>query len=299
MKASFLVPARDKVKHVKMCAESVLAQTYPGLEIILSDQGSTDGTREVLASLVSGYKGPHKVRLLDCPDTEPKGMAGMNAHINWLQGQCEGDIVMMTSADDVAHPDRAKRTIEAFAETNASFVATQQQFCDPDGTPRTVTAYPSESGWVDGRTHLYKLTGSSSSTAWARDLVDKYDPFPESEINDVVLPYYATLERGFYFIAEQLHAYLKHADPNNTGLEGALRAAEGDDAKKAQIVEMCGFQLCFSYFSMIRRVEYLWPGRTEDGITALYERFFEKSQEWCIARGDLTRMRVSPTALRS
>lgn len=252
-----------------------------------------------MASLVAGYKGPHRVRLVDCPDTDPRGMAGLNAHLRWLHGQCEGDIVLMTAADDVAHPDRAARTVEMFRETGASFVGTQQQFCTPDGVPTGITAWPPESGMVDARTHLFKLTGSSSSTAWARDLVDKYDPFEQSTISDVALPYYAALERGFYFIAEQLHAYLRHADPNNTGLEGALRACEGDIAMTAQIGEIGFFQLCHTYLSMLKRVQVLWPDRAGDEVTALHERYFEKAMEWTMVRGDMTANRVPPIALRS
>lgn len=299
MKVSFLVPARDKVAHVGPCVRSVLAQTYPGLEILLSDQGSVDGTREVMASLVAGYKGPHKIRVVDCPDTECRGMAGLNAHLRWLHRECEGDIVLMTAADDVAHPERAQRTVDIFTATNASFVGTSQQFCTPDGTVKGITAWPSSSGMIDARTHLFKLTGSSSSTAWARDLVDKYDPFEQSAISDVAVPYYACLERGFYFLAEQLHAYIRHADPNNTGLEGALRAAEGNHALTAQITEQGFFQLCHTYLSMLKRVEVLWPERKGDDVTALHERFFEKAVEWTMVRSELTGNRVPPLGLRS
>ncbi len=299
MKVSFLVPARDKARHVGNCVASVLAQTYPGLEIILSDQGSIDGTREAMASLVAGYKGPHRVRLVDCPDTEPRGMAGLNAHLRWLHGECDGDIVLMSAADDVAHPERTARTARMFEETGASFVGTQQQFCTPDGVVKGITAHPGHSGMVDARTHLFMLTGSSSSTAWARDLVDKYDPFEESTISDVALPYYACLERGFYFLAEQLHAYLEHADPNNTGLQGALRAAVGDNAKTAQITEQGFFQLCHTYLAMVRRTQALWPERSDDAVRALHERFFDKAVEWTIVRGELTRMRTDPLALRA
>src|SRR5262249_41119567 len=156
---------------------------------------------------------------------------------------------MMTSADDICHFDRAKRTVEAFEEFNPSFVATQQEFCDIDGIKLSYTAHPSESGFVSGRDHLFMLTGSSSSTRWARDLVDKYDPFEGATVNDVTVPYYATLERGLYFIAEPLHAYIRHSDENNTGLEGVIRAATaaGDSNRVVQLNECAAFQLAHTY----------------------------------------------------
>lgn len=298
---SFLVPARDKARHIEGCVASVFAQTVP-CEIILSDQGSEDGTREIMARMARAYRGHHKVRLVDCPVTGPRGMAGLNAHLAWLHEECEGDIIMMTSADDIAHQDRARFTVEAFREHNPSFLGTMQLFCDAKGEPEGMTIWPFgeyESGFVGAQNHIEKLTGSSSSTAWARDLVDKYQPFEASVISDVALPFYGILERGFYWLAKPLHKYLRHYDEANTGLEGAIRAAEGDEAKTAQLTETAAFQLCQTYLQMTYKAQQLWPEGKERESLVVQDRFFQKATEWTIVRGMLTHNRVPPIALKA
>lgn len=48
---SVVIPARDEVEHIGACVEAVLAQDHPALEVVVLDDGSTDGTTQVLAEL--------------------------------------------------------------------------------------------------------------------------------------------------------------------------------------------------------------------------------------------------------
>src|SRR5208283_3848938 len=48
-KISVVIPTYDRAVKVQRAIESVLAQTLPGLEVIVVDDGSTDGTGGVLA----------------------------------------------------------------------------------------------------------------------------------------------------------------------------------------------------------------------------------------------------------
>ena len=49
MKYAFIIPARDKEKHVRRAMRSAFKQTYADMQIVVSDQGSTDNTRKVRA----------------------------------------------------------------------------------------------------------------------------------------------------------------------------------------------------------------------------------------------------------
>ena len=77
-----------------------VAQTYQPLEILLSDQGSVDGTTTILDDLTRTYNGPHQVRRLQCPVVAPRGMPGLNEHINWAMTQTDADVIVSLSADD-------------------------------------------------------------------------------------------------------------------------------------------------------------------------------------------------------
>ena len=165
MKTAFVIPCRNKVKYVARACQSVLDQTYP-CEIIFSDQGSTDGSFEMI-QLISRNT---QAKVLRCPETDPVGMAGLNAHLHWIVQQTDADIILVCSADDWNHPQRAERVVEIFQKHNADYVGTGVDFVtDQDGEFKSVgiTAYGTE-GFVPPKTIIDSLVGGSSSTAFKR-----------------------------------------------------------------------------------------------------------------------------------
>src|SRR5690348_2516060 len=44
---SIIVPARNEERNIRRCVESLLEQSYPNYEVIVVDDGSTDGTPDI------------------------------------------------------------------------------------------------------------------------------------------------------------------------------------------------------------------------------------------------------------
>lgn len=55
MMFSVIVPCFNSKDYVRNCIDSILAQDYPSFEIILIDDGSTDGTSEILDDYANKY----------------------------------------------------------------------------------------------------------------------------------------------------------------------------------------------------------------------------------------------------
>ena len=53
----------NQEKYIKQAVESALAQDYPNLEVIISDDHSTDNTVGIIQSIIQDYSGKHKVAL--------------------------------------------------------------------------------------------------------------------------------------------------------------------------------------------------------------------------------------------
>lgn len=277
---------------------SVLAQTYSPMEIVLSDQGSVDGTFEIISEMASKYNGPNKVRVLQCPHTEFKGMAGLNIHLNWLHTQIEGDVVIMCSADDLNHPDRALHTVKAFEEHNPSYVGTCVQYLDKNKVfTGEITARDNGDGWVDPVENIDKLVGSSASSAWARDLYNKYGPLEKVESQDITLPFFATLERGLYYVAKPLHAYIRHADADNTGMEGVVRAAKSKEEEHA-LTETCNYHFTSIFMHLLRKSQEKGINLKQEVLDALVNKVLYAANIWTLSRDNITMLRIDPKPMR-
>jgi glycosyltransferase involved in cell wall biosynthesis len=59
---TFALFAYNQEKYIREAVEGALAQTYEPLEIILSDDCSSDRTFETMREMAATYDGPHQVK---------------------------------------------------------------------------------------------------------------------------------------------------------------------------------------------------------------------------------------------
>ena len=298
MKVSCFVPVRNKAYFVDQTVKSVLDQTYP-CEILLSDQGSTDNSLDILRGMADAYQGDHEVKVLSCPDTKPTGLSGLNAHIDWLMGQTDADLLVIVSADDLCHPDRVKRTVEEYQKHKPSFIGTVMQFLKPDGKVEGVTAFrPGCSRFVTAREHIEKLVGGSVSTAFDREFYEKIGGISGHTIPDMYLPFLATMDRGFYVIDEQLFAYVRHESSDNAGLNGRLLAAKDDD-QILTINELTNYQTVSTLYKAGRVAVQKFPDKWAEGdaADALYQNIVHRTADWVNCRDYMNDRGLRPELL--
>jgi hypothetical protein len=301
MKAAYAIFARDKAHqavHVERQVRAAFAQTHP-CEILLSDQGSTDGTRELLARLTEEYVGGagpypthHTVRLLDCPDTALRGMAGLNAHLAWLMDQTDAEIFIHAAADDDAAPERAAVLMEGFERTGADMVGGAMYFKDPSGQREMSRTSFAREGWCSVREMVELKVGGGAAAAWRRNLWERLSPIPGLCSPDVWMPPLAAVLGGFYFINKPLYTYYHHADARNTGLEGALIAAK-DDAARRVIDEHRFYQTAAAWLWVHRAMKRIGVGNADDRAIVL-EGVLAHTEAWIDTRTTQTLNREPP-----
>lgn len=96
VKVSVIIPCYNSARYLAEAINSVLAQTVPAHEIIVIDDGSTDGSAGVAMSFA-----PH-VKLIRQPNRGES--AARNAGIS----ASSGDWIAFLDSDDVWHPDKLK-----------------------------------------------------------------------------------------------------------------------------------------------------------------------------------------------
>ena len=109
---TLLVTCYNFENFIREAVESALAQTYEPLDIIVSDDCSTDRSWEVIQETVAAYKGPHHVIL----NHNEKNL-GFALNLNKSYGMARTDWVLNQSGDDISLPTRVEEYAR-FIETN-------------------------------------------------------------------------------------------------------------------------------------------------------------------------------------
>lgn len=103
---SILITAYNDGSTLKAALESCFSQTYPHLEVLVLNNGSSDSTEDVLASLSDP-------RLRVIQETENRGIAPGR---NLLLQAAKGDFIAWLDADDVMLPARIERQLAYFEQ---------------------------------------------------------------------------------------------------------------------------------------------------------------------------------------
>ena len=96
---------------VAEAVRSWLRQDLPAFELVLSDDASTDRTRDVIEAELARHPAT-QVRVVRAH--RPSNV-GVLANVNAAMAACTGDIIVAAAGDDVSEPARLRLTAEIFA----------------------------------------------------------------------------------------------------------------------------------------------------------------------------------------
>ena len=100
-----IIPTFNREKYIKQTVDSVLAQDYANVELITVDDGSTDGTYEILVE----YAEQNKLRLLTHPGRENRGQS---AALNLGLENASGEFIAILDSDDLFLPGKLTAQVE-------------------------------------------------------------------------------------------------------------------------------------------------------------------------------------------
>ena len=136
---SIVVPVFNGMPHLAALTESLLAQTYPDLEIIFSEGGGTDGSMAYL----TGIQDP-RVRLV----SQTKGTSAAQ---NWtaVTHEARGEFIALLDADDLWAPEYLATHLARMRADPALGVSFNAcRFMTADGAPTRERSRPQLSGFT-------------------------------------------------------------------------------------------------------------------------------------------------------
>lgn len=132
-RVSVITPAYNAETFLERAVRSVWAQSYPAdrIEILVGDDGSTDGTRELAMRLQA--TSPMRMRVLTHEGGRNRGVSPTRQR---AATEATGEFIALLDADDVFLPERIEATIRALAQnTTGAAVCSLGRNVDNDGTP--------------------------------------------------------------------------------------------------------------------------------------------------------------------
>src|SRR5256712_7101444 len=143
-KVSFVVPVKNEERLIRRCIESIVNQTYKNLEIVVMDDGSTDGTTDILKALKLelGIKA-YRMRV----------NVGKKKAIEAAIRHTTGEIFAFVDSDSVLAPDAMERLVAAFnAHPDAGAVSAHRRALNAGKNPLTKI----QDTWDEGQFRLSK-----------------------------------------------------------------------------------------------------------------------------------------------
>lgn len=179
-KISIIVPIYNSINCLERCVRSICAQTYGNLEILLVDDGSTDGTGELCERLALG----------DCRiRTYHKKNGGASSARNLGIGMASGVYLGFVDSDDYIEPDMYELMMKEVYERQGDIVQISRDEVDEAGRRLPDVCVPPENvrfcGTEDFLKELLLHRGDCSfCTKLVRKELFAAHRFPEGVLNE-------------------------------------------------------------------------------------------------------------------
>ena len=185
-----------------------MAQTYSPLQLILSDDSSSDRTFEIMQEMLADYVGPHEILV-----NRNESNLGIGAHINRVMELVEGELIVGGAGDDVSLPNRVTDMVNAWVEKGKPHVSIFSSYFEIDAESILIGEKKYPLHYVRKLQNPEKMVrygyGVVGAThAWSKSLFDYFGPINNNVVyEDIVIPLRAALIGQVVYIDKSLVKY--------------------------------------------------------------------------------------------
>jgi glycosyltransferase involved in cell wall biosynthesis len=210
MKVSVLVPVFNGERFLAECLDSILEQDFRDLEVLISDDGSTDGSPEIIKKYVARdarirwWKNPRNL--------------GLVANSNVCLKEAKGEYIKFVHQDDkLLSPSALRKMVAALDDhPGVSLAAGQQHFT---GIPFTPLVLADQFHCFNGREMILScfergsanLMGAPSLTIFRRDKAQRGFDERFSDYMDLEMWFHLLEQGDFAYFPEPLGTWRRHS----------------------------------------------------------------------------------------
>ncbi len=203
---------------LKKQLETILQQTVSVDEIVICDDGSTDGTISIIESFQQTAKIPIRFYV-------NKSNVGTSKNFEQCVKHCKGQFIFLADQDDLWKKNKVETILSLFEQhPNWNAVFSNAQIIDQSGKPKGSTSFEEieftpelQEHWKNGHAFEILLRGyvvTGATLAIRREIVDKVFPTPllvKELIHDGWIAMYLSIYQQIGFTNECLIDYRTHA----------------------------------------------------------------------------------------
>lgn len=197
---------------------SILSQTVPPDEIVISDDGSNDATLEIVEKIKLISEG----QIILITDNPRHGIGG---NFEWAITHTTGDYIFVCGQDDIWMPDKVEKIINSFLHfPDGEMICHELQLVDTKdilienrksySQLRTLSSRRGECVKVERNEFLERAVSSvlvaGPAVCISRSLVKKCMPIPVDDVEDQWLQFCAIANNNCYYLNEVLTSYRIH-----------------------------------------------------------------------------------------
>ncbi|MBX3099102.1 MAG: glycosyltransferase family 2 protein [Salinibacterium sp.] len=289
--------------YVREQVESILRQTVPASEIVLSDDASTDDTVAIVEATVADWLDP-KPELVVIRNATALGVV---ANFEQAVLACTGDLIALSDQDDVWRRDKLE-VVEPVFEAHPALLLVHSDATLVDGDLNPLRHSLLESleattkerrELVDGqsfRTFLRRNLVTGATVVFRRELLEKAVPFSPRWIHDEWLAIIAACLDSTLLIDDELIDYRQHGK-NQIGAEKPTFAY-----KLGKLVEPRGernLHLVERAEDLLERVELLQPAVSPDRVELARRNLLHQRRRQAVPRTRVLRIPAVAAGLLS
>ena len=209
---SYCILSYNQEKYIKSCLESVLSQTYKNLEIIISDDNSSDNTWAIIRDTLQEYKGNHIVKSFKNEEN-----LGLALHYSKVTYEItSGEYIIFLGGDDICREEHvaiAMKYVKEFPDImlfdfNGETIDSTGNFIKKIEIEDKIKKYEL-SDYLD----MNPVNSFAPGRIFKRELIEIFEPInAHCPTEDSVMVLRSLLMGGFLRVDENLIKYRRHGN---------------------------------------------------------------------------------------
>jgi glycosyltransferase involved in cell wall biosynthesis len=264
---SVIIPTYNRSALVLDAMDSVLAQTYRPIELLVVDDGSTDGTREAIETWRQKCAADATIRLRYLHQENH----GVSAARNYGLVESRGQFIQYLDSDDLLLPHKLATQVPVLATGTADYVYGVSRFLDPAGRETTRTLGQKYHNYRGAKPFITMAVWMVNAVLYRRAVCKAIGPWNEDLIGNEDQEYAARVKasefRGKFLednnnIVRSQHAFGQATLPR--GSDPMRRYAESVEKALQRV------RLILEHYDVENPSEWYYLARTIAGLGGQY-----------------------------